>query len=76
MRKQKTKSPSFPPSGVRNTAYETGLDQLAWTGVHNHNIMKGIYQKVTQIAQMLKKGDTMTFHLSKGDTMPINIKKR
>ena len=40
------------------------------------NIHMGIYQKVTQIAQMLKKGDTMTFHLSKGDTMPINIKKR
>ena len=37
---------------------------------------KGIYQKVTQIAPMLKKGDTMTLHLSKGDTMPINIKKR
>ena len=43
------------------------LIQLLW---------KGFYQKVTQFAQMLKKGDTMTLHLSKGDTMPINIKKR
>ena len=44
---------------------------------HLYNILKkGFYQKVTQFAQMLKKGDTMTLHLSKGDTMPPNVKKR
>ena len=40
------------------------------------DIIMGFYQKVTQFAQMLKKGDTMTLHLSKGDTMPLNVKKR